>query len=217
MKIPLRYRFIGFVLTKLQTKRYSNKLFKQLSNKNINFIQIGANDGVSQDPIYRFNEKWSGILVEPIPEMFEQLKFNYFYKSKGKFFENLAIGEKNSIMDLKIPKYSEKNKDYRNKVASLVESNFIKMEDYETIKTQVITLDQLIVNYKVDRIDLLLLDVEGYEISILNAFSFNPRPKIIYMETRFFCFDEIVKFNDKMLKLGYFIFPEADNCLFIQK
>ena len=42
-----------------------------LRKKEIFFIQIGANDGKSTDPLYRFVTElgWSGILVEPQPNV----------------------------------------------------------------------------------------------------------------------------------------------------
>src|SRR5207245_6466419 len=49
------------------------------SSKPLRVVQIGSNDGVANDPI---NEslrarRWSGVLVEPIPYLFERLRANY--------------------------------------------------------------------------------------------------------------------------------------------
>jgi hypothetical protein len=43
------------------------------------FLNIGANDGVTGDPIYPFIERygWRGIAVEPAPPVFERLRANY--------------------------------------------------------------------------------------------------------------------------------------------
>jgi FkbM family methyltransferase len=43
------------------------------------FIGIGANDGVTHDPLYPFVRDfgWRGIMVEPIPEAFAALQRNY--------------------------------------------------------------------------------------------------------------------------------------------
>ncbi len=42
----------------------------------VTFVQIGANDGVWNDPIepYLRGEKWRGVLVEPVPYVFARLK-----------------------------------------------------------------------------------------------------------------------------------------------
>ena len=43
------------------------------------FVNVGANDGVINDPIYPFIAKygWRGIAVEPVPHVFERLRVNY--------------------------------------------------------------------------------------------------------------------------------------------
>src|SRR5687768_10686357 len=58
------------------------------------FVQIGSFDGVSNDPINEFVRKyyWQGILVEPMPSFFEQLKLNYANLS-GLLLENVGVGD----------------------------------------------------------------------------------------------------------------------------
>lgn len=45
----------------------------------IKFVQIGSNSGMHDDPIYKYIRKngWQGVLVEPVPYLFEELKNNY--------------------------------------------------------------------------------------------------------------------------------------------
>jgi hypothetical protein len=40
------------------------------------FVQIGANDGMGDDPVRRhvFEDGWVGVLVEPLPDVFERLQ-----------------------------------------------------------------------------------------------------------------------------------------------
>ena len=58
------------------------------------FIQIGAHDGKTNDYIYPVARElgWRGILVEPIPYLFERLVENY-QGSQGLIFENVALAE----------------------------------------------------------------------------------------------------------------------------
>src|SRR5580700_9172972 len=44
----------------------------------LNFIQVGANDGVRGDPIRRYITacEWSGLLIEPLPALFAELQRN---------------------------------------------------------------------------------------------------------------------------------------------
>lgn len=70
--------------------RYNN-----LKKEDLFFVQIGANDGKSGDPLYEFiiNNNWKGILIEPMPDVFEQLKENFSFASGRLIFENSAISD----------------------------------------------------------------------------------------------------------------------------
>ena len=61
---------------------FESFLYRYLStNKTLNFIQIGANDGSLLDPLYRFNmnnkSRVKGWVIEPLPDLFEKLTKNY--------------------------------------------------------------------------------------------------------------------------------------------
>lgn len=217
MKAPLHFRFLGFLRNIIDNKNYSKYIFKKLSTKEIFFIQIGANDGVSQDPIFKYSEKWKGILIEPLKEPFNNLIKNYENKRTGKYFENVAIGENNGEIEMIIPKIGNEDTNYATKVASIVNNNTLNKFDTETQIVKQTTLSSLLKKYNVQKIDLLVLDVEGYELNIINSYSFDIKPQVIYLETRFFNYNDLVLFYERMIKLGYSIFPERDNCLLILK
>jgi FkbM family methyltransferase len=56
------------------------------------FIQIGANDGVRGDPVfYKVRDHgWSGLLIEPLPDLFAELQRNYAGQP-GLTFLNAAV------------------------------------------------------------------------------------------------------------------------------
>lgn len=58
----------------------------------LRFIQIGANDGIRGDPIRQKVLKygWTGVLVEPLPPLFAELKRNYA-NQPGLEFINAAV------------------------------------------------------------------------------------------------------------------------------
>ena len=62
-------------------------------NANLFFLQIGANDGVFCDPLHDLvlRHNLSGLLVEPLRNLFERLKANYAGQP-GIAFERCAIG-----------------------------------------------------------------------------------------------------------------------------
>jgi len=63
------------------------------ANREFFFVQIGAFDGVSGDPIFELVRAhgWRGVLVEPQAEAFELLKKNYCDQDGLQFF-NVVIG-----------------------------------------------------------------------------------------------------------------------------
>ena len=60
-------------------------------------VQIGANDGKTHDPLYRYISKYktAGLLVEPQPDVFQKLKNNYKDNPNLKFAD-VAMGEEDS-------------------------------------------------------------------------------------------------------------------------
>ena len=56
------------------------------------FVQVGAMDGVANDPIHKFviDKVWRGILIEPMPDMFARLQKNY-EGCDGLTFVNCAV------------------------------------------------------------------------------------------------------------------------------
>src|SRR5262245_60660582 len=68
--------------------------FSRSRQGQVTFVQIGANDGLRNDPIREFviGHEWSGIFVEPLPNVFELLKHNYRrVRDRKLVFVNAAI------------------------------------------------------------------------------------------------------------------------------
>ena len=63
------------------------------SGRPLTFVQIGSCDGKTNDPLHGVvrSSQWSGILVEPMPWLFEQLVANYEGVPGLRFFQ-VAIG-----------------------------------------------------------------------------------------------------------------------------
>lgn len=165
------------------------------------FIQIGANDGVTGDKIngYIKNFHWKGILVEPVPYIFNRLIENY-NQTNGLIFENSAIGKTNGYL----PFYSiaEKNSlgvshkellsgfgldqlGSFNKEVLLKHSGMIP--DFESfvceIKVPTITFNELVIKHNVSKINLLQVDTEGYDYDILINTDFSKiRPELLIFE-----------------------------------
>jgi len=182
-------RFFGFT-----DERY--KFFDTLSRENqgkVNFIQIGSNDGIINDPIREFiiRDRWSGIFIEPEPFSFRRLKKNYSHLDQSRFvFLNVAIS-KNSSKSFPFWTLDEKSAAILpDKVAfsllrksSIISSNYlieycesqnIPAEYIKKIKIEALSFNDLVKHYVSNKnIDVLVIDAEGYDSEILSSIDFN--------------------------------------------
>ena len=141
------------------------------------FVQIGANDGDHGDPLRRhvLAHDWSGILIEPVPYVFERLRANYGACRKL-ILENLAIGFKDGSMPFfHLAQTTEALPHWYDQIGSFLRSNVTKHARYiPNIKERVIetpvqcmTFESLCKKHGVRRIDLLHIDAEGFDFEIL--------------------------------------------------
>ena len=81
--VALRY---GYRIERIRQTRHAIDAFDlalravtHLDDHEFFFIQVGANDGISHDPLRAYIERyhWSGILIEPQPRVFARLCRNY--------------------------------------------------------------------------------------------------------------------------------------------
>lgn len=171
----------------LNTKFFLQKIF---SNQNIHYLmQIGANDGIRFDDLSHFikNNNPKSILVEPIKNYFDQLSVNYD-GYKNVYLENSAIGNDNGVDYIyKVSKFYLENYDEHilginsfNKnhlIKHGVKSSHIEKEEVNCVTTQF-----LFKKYNISRLDLLVVDAEGYDGNILINFldNCNLNPIIIF-------------------------------------
>lgn len=141
----------------------------KLPNKGY-FIDVGAADGITFSNTYYFEKMgWKGLCFEPNPE-------NYLLANKfRKNVEQVAISNKTGSALLKI---NEISPDW----SSLIDNQKLKNQ-HNIIPIKTKTLDQVIKNNKIKKIDLLSIDVEGHELAVLESFDISSvLPKIIIVE-----------------------------------
>jgi FkbM family methyltransferase len=174
---------------------FESFLYRHLATqKSFSFLQIGANDGVMNDPIYKFNTDnssvVSGYVLEPLPDIFKKLSENYNFCPNIRAF-NLAIHATESEMVLHRVKPSHKDKvpEFANGIASFdkthwEKTNLIPDKDYmEEVLVKCSTFQDFIKSNAIKELDLLLIDTEGYDYEILMSIDFSLiKPKIIRFE-----------------------------------
>jgi len=175
--------------------KYTNLNLKNLIENYIKrhgisyLIQIGANDGKRFDEINYFIKKYKikSLLVEPIENYFQKLKDNYKNLDFIEF-ENSAISVDNELSYLfKVKeKYLHSYDDHVNGLASFDKNHLIKhgikKHHIENTKINSMSIKKLINKYKINNLDLLFVDAEGYDGKIIYDFFKNSdlKPIIIF-------------------------------------
>jgi FkbM family methyltransferase len=135
------------------------------------FVEAGAIDGVITSNTLFFEKElgWSGLCVEPIPEMFKKLEQN-----RNCICENYALshyeGTELFYVYPKVIGWSglarTMEKEHLNRMAD-------NGGDRDLIKVKGIQLETLLERYALYNIDYMSIDIEGAEVSVLWDFPFD--------------------------------------------
>ena len=177
------------------------------------FLEVGAYNGFSESVSLRFEKelKWKGLLIEPNPVHFKYLKrnrpnniclnlicLNKDFLTKKLFIKNL--NQMSYIVD-------NNDKSYFThypveKINNLAKETF--SGNFEKLSCKVETLQNIFREYKIKKIDLAIIDVEGSEMELLKGIDFSE------VDIEYFC---IETYNFKELNM----FMTNQNYTFIKK
>jgi len=155
------------------------------------FIETGGNDGIAQSNTLYFERYrgWRGLLVEPIPELAWRCRLF----RPGAVTVNAALGtfeQRGSRVAMTYcnlmstvdgaMRSKEEEQSHINAGAAVQ-----KVTPYR-LTVPCLALTDILARYEIGRIDLLSLDVEGYEDNVLRGIDFTRfRPRYMLVETRF--------------------------------
>ncbi|MFT6359729.1 MAG: FkbM family methyltransferase [Saprospiraceae bacterium] len=175
---------------------YLNEYAKR--EKDVFFIQIGSNDGFLGDPIYKFirRDQWSGVLIEPVEYLFQQLRKNYtpINNDLRLSFEQVAISNELGHKDFyyvkdfevteELPVYLNQQGSFNKAHLDAVKQQFPKVE-IGTVAVPCKMVSSIVEKYQPKRIDLIHIDTEGHDFAIVKSIDFQQlQPKMIYFEHR---------------------------------
>ena len=190
-----------------------NELDRKVS-KHINyndgfFVELGANDGITQSNTLHFEKfkNWRGILIEPTKDKFDQCVKS---RSKNNFFYNCACVSnefKKDTIELIYSNLRTVTFDKKNLVNSI---EHVKKEDlnfyqnHKQFSAQAKTLNFILKKSGAPKlIDFLSLDTEGFEIEVLKGVDLNEYSfKYILIESKKFNLknDFLIKNNYQLLE-----------------
>ena len=164
--------------------------------ENVQVVQIGSNDGLSNDPVHSLllrNPSWQALLVEPVPFLFERLQRNYPAESRFQF-ANVAVAESEDMLPFHYIAEAARES------AGNVSQHFDQLGSFDrehiarhcgtaldsfvvTANIPTLPLPILLERNGVSRIDLLHIDVEGYDWMVLRQLDLRHfQPAVILFE-----------------------------------
>ena len=201
--------------------------------KDVFFIQIGANDGIRNDPLYPLRSKysWKGILIEPQKRAFSELQRN-FQNNRLLTLVNAAISSETSSKQLYRLSFSEENwatarSSFKREtlkrsidagivdklaIAHGVEVPFSKESYITSEPVQSLTFDDLVKTYNIDHVDFLLIDTEGFDYEILKLIDLRTyKPLIVLYEYKHLSLEDYRSSVQLMRSCGYKLYRKEES------
>ncbi len=182
------------------------------------FVEIGSNDGEQHDhlrPHIRARQ-WSGIMVEPVPYVFERLRANYGDMPRIAL-ENAAIARQDGRLPFfHLPRVADPGSEglpqWYDAIGSFSRDAVLRhareIPDIErrlvTTEVPTLTFESLLAKHGVGAVDLLLVDTEGYDHEILRSIDFEARqPRLVVYEHYHLPTDERARCRGRLESFGY--------------
>ena len=178
----------------------------------LTFVQIGAYDGVSTDPLRKYIERcgWSGVMLEPQPRPANQLRALYRHNPKIVILEAALDSErrKRNLYTIEAGGFPE----WAGGMASF-DRNHILRQKYlieglegmvRELRVDCVIFDDILDYLPENRLDLLQIDAEGADGQILLLFPFERlKPAIIHWEIKNMTRSQQEQALDRVITHGY--------------
>jgi len=228
-------------------KRLRKSLFRRAleamiaRGETVNILQVGANDGVINDPLYQFlrahPDRTQVILVEPQEDLIVALTEAYAFHPR-KAIVQMAVGamgcmtlyrvRKKCWPDLVLP-YGKDWPDYRaptgvtsgqrerllHWVRKYYQGALAPEAVIETVEVDSVPTAILIQRTGLfDRLDVLQIDAEGCDDLVIRASDIAAlRPRLIHFEAAHLGAARLATISEELEVLGYQIEPQGLDCL----
>jgi len=182
------------------------------------FIQIGAFDGITADPLRKYIEKygWRGVLVEPQARAVNKLR-QLYNGNRCIVILQAALDHECGTRTL-FTVESETAPAWAGGMASFQREHVVKhsglIPGIETMireeTVDCITFDEVLARLASERIDLLQIDAEGFDAYLLSLFPFDRvQPAIVHWEIKHYTKAQKEQCLDRLAGFGYRFAPSG--------
>ena len=206
------------------------------AGKDMVVLQIGANDGIQDDPLHQFilNNKCEAHLLEPVPRYFKDLVKNY-KKAKYVNCHNCAIAEYSGKKKMSVANHKEGIPLWVKGCSTFDESKNVfsgygglhlrtsvqdagddllyqeLLENKTEEEVAVLTLDDFLHTNDIDVIDIFITDTEGYDWIVFEQLDLiKYHPSVIFMETHGLGAETWRVIYNKLSRRGYTLLTDIN-------
>ena len=189
------------------------------SGPELSFIQVGAFDGISNDPLYKYISRfnWRGVLVEPQPFYAEKLRALYGEQCDRLTIIEAAVGGAvgqrafYTVAGEGPPAWAMQLASFeRTTITS--HARLIPGLEQRIRETMVpCTTFDAILDDLPGSLDLLQIDAEGADAYLLSLFPFERiKPAIVHFEFQHLSMEQKESCLDQLVRYGYRVGPSED-------
>lgn len=178
----------------------------------LTFIQVGAFDGITADPLHRYISRygWRGVMVEPQPRAAAQLRELYKGNDRIRIIQaalDQQCGTRTlfTVESQSAPVWAEGMASFRREHITKHEYLIPGLpEMIREIAVDCIPFEDVFAQLDLPRVDLLQIDAEGADEFLLSLFPFDRvKPAIIHWEIKNVSVTEREACLERLSALGY--------------
>jgi FkbM family methyltransferase len=196
------------------------------------FVEIGANDGLQHDHLRPFilSGRWRGLMVEPVPYVFERLRQNYAGVDGVTLVNSAVSAGRDGELDFYYLRDASPGEraglpDWYDGIGSFSRDAILGHERHmPDISERIVearvpayTFDSLLERHGAPSPDLVVIDTEGYDAEIIAAIDFDRhRPTLLVYEHYHFDPETREATRAAMKRAGYRTIEEGFDTICVQ-
>lgn len=181
--------------------------YKARAGKTVFCFQVGANDGKINDPVYPYfsGYGWRGLLVEPLPDVFERGLRQTYSGNADVALANVAIAPSEGTLPLFRISFTDArwatglSSFRRENLLEHIANGYIEQQAalsgtplpadrdtwIEAVPVRTTTVDCLLAQHNVSSFDVLCVDTEGFDYEVLKLVDIAKyRPEVVFYESK---------------------------------